>query len=173
MIISEQELQRRLNSQNNLAVSLSIDSSDAVALEEKVEVINIPKREQTPQVKDAGMRIVAGVLAHTQTIKSVAQELNLTPNQVKSAKNSVLIAPARNNAIDRVRELALDKLVQALNLMDEEKFTNADLKTLSRTAAEMSRVVEKLSDKREESSTKLVIYAPSLKAERNYGEIEI
>lgn len=169
MQIDEAELRRRLNSNNNLARE-SLPEPPKIP---SVEIIHPEKTPQTPQVKSQSLRTIAGILAHQAPAPQVARELGLTKNQVISAKHSSVIAPAVKAGVDRVRELALDKLMLSLGLMTEEKLDNASLKDLSIVAANMSRVVEKTSPKESSENIKLVIYAPTLRSEKSYGEIEV
>src|SRR5260370_8172169 len=130
MQISEEELRRRLSSNKNLKNSLSDKIVENI---HPAKVVNIKEshRENIPQVKNDSIRIVAGILSHTQSVSSVARELNLTPQQVDSAKNSPVLRSKINNGLERIRELALDKLCLALGLMTQKKFKNAQLKHLS------------------------------------------
>jgi hypothetical protein len=172
MRIDAQEMERRLNSNKNLANKFSVSKSPVEP--EKIKVISIEPEKRTPPA-DTNTRILAGTLSRQQPAKEVAAALNLTIDQVYKAKNSKnpAVANGRDAAISRVQELALEKTIQALGLMTDEKFFNANLKDLSIVAANMARVVEKTAAKESSTSIQLVVYTPEQRSERSYRTIDV
>lgn len=168
MQIDEKELERRLNSSKNLANTLSNP------IVEKVKVIPIEKDKHSSPLSE-NEQILAGTLAFQMPVKDVARELNITPSQVSYAKNTTnpKVKGPIQATIGRVQELALDKMMQALGLMSEEKFTNASLKDLSIVAANMAKIVEKTTQSDAVASVQLIIYAPEMKRESSYKVIDV
>ncbi len=187
MVITPEEMNRRLNSGKNLQNKLNNKTSmpafefpipDATAsVEPQVKVIEIPTKTNAPQIKDDVLRSVIGSLASQgESVKQIAKDFNVTPNQVISAKNSPKpeIKDAIRDSMSRVKELALDKLMLSLNLMTPDKFDAADLKTLSIVSSNMSRVIDKLTPRDANSSnTQLIVYAPQMKDESKYKVIDV
>lgn len=159
MQISEEELKRRLNSSKNI---LNTPASP-------VKVREIPKREQAPPVSKS-TRVMAGVLHGTgESAKSVAHGLGMSVSQVRDAR----ALPEARVGIERVRDLALDKLMLTLGLMTEDKFLNSNLKDLSIVAANMSRIIEKTSPREGGATLQLIVYTPELKRESQYKVIDV
>lgn len=161
MFISEEELIRRIGSEKNIA---QVDKK-----EEPLKVVPIPKREYTP-TPPKETRTVAGILAGTgASVKSVANSFNMTPSQVRTA----IKTPSAQSGIEKIRELAIDKLMLALGLMTEDKFENSSLKDLSYIAANVSRIIEKTSPRDAAASIQLLVYAPEIKSERMYKTLDV
>jgi hypothetical protein len=79
-----------------------------------------------------------------------------------------------DNAIERVRELALDKLMESLGLLTEEKVKKSTARDISVVAANMSRVVENVTPKQVGGNVQLVLYAPNRVAnESDFAIVEI
>lgn len=76
--------------------------------------------------------------------------------------------------IQTVQEKALDKLMVALNLLDEEMMQSKTGVGVSTIAANMGRIVEKTAAKQNGagSGTQIVIYAPQMRTENRYDVIE-
>src|SRR4051812_9469598 len=110
MVISKSEMERRLNSDNNLKNKLQLEIRP---------IADKPKRDYTPRVTDKQVRIMAGTLAHLDTPANVSREFGLTPQQVRSAANSKdkTVKDAVDATRDRVSELALNQLLGTLNLL--------------------------------------------------------
>jgi DNA-binding CsgD family transcriptional regulator len=173
MQIDAQELERRLNSPKNLVNTVLVPSPAAAG----IKVIPQEPRKNTPQVTDRETRILAGALAaQGESCSLVARELGLTEQQVHSAKYSQkpeIKEPIRN-ITERVRDLAIEKLMLAMGLMTEEKFDGVPLKDLSLIAANMSRVVEKMSARDAVTNNfQLHIYAPQQRTESHYKTVDI
>ena len=74
--------------------------------------------------------------------------------------------------VGKVQETAAEKLMSALGFITDEKLENAKATDLSSIAANMSRVIEKTTEKKENVAAQIVIYAPSLRTEEKYEIIE-
>jgi Holliday junction resolvasome RuvABC endonuclease subunit len=164
MIITEAEMHRRLNSSKNLINSLPPARPSAVRIEHQ------PMHKNTPTAPAELKAVAATLVALGEKSVDVQSALGLSAKQVYSAKNSEAV----KNTVDRVRELALDKMLIAMDLMSEEKFANANLKDLSSVAANLSRVVEKTSP-RENAGThvQFIIHSPQAKNLSQYQVVDV
>ncbi len=172
MEISQEELERRLNSSKNLSASLP-KSPASKAPTAKIQPIEPKVRKHL----DPALRAVSAILANTGDKKShVASQFNINPWQISSAQHSSKqdIKDRVSAGTERVRELALDKLMSALGLMDQDKFERANLRELSAVARDMSRVVECTTEKVvNDSRLQIIIQAPSQKTEDHYKTLDV
>jgi hypothetical protein len=166
MVINDEELRRRLESPKNLANL--IDRSRICTIVSK----SSPPTARAPVV----VRATAGALAIQSSVPEVAAEFKLSPNSVREATHSrnPEVRSRVDNAIERVRELALDKLMESLGLLTEEKVKKSTARDISVVAANMSRVVENVTPKQIGGNVQLVLYAPSRAAsESDFAIVEI
>lgn len=172
MQINQEELSRRLSSSKNIVNKFSTKPKT----KQDVKILPISPKRNEPAIKDNLLRTIIGSLAlQGEPVKEIAKEFKVTPQQVASARVTRVPAVAipRKNSLDNVRELALEKLLLSLGLMTQEKFENADLKTLSIVAANAARIVEKLSPKEVNNSSQLIIYAPEIRSSDRYKVIDV
>jgi hypothetical protein len=166
MIISDEELERRLQSPKNLANLL-----DRSRICTRV-VSSSPPATRAPVV----VRATAGALAIQSSVPEVAEEFQLSPNSVREATHShnPEVKSRVDNAIERVRDLALDKLMESLGLITEEKVKKSTARDISVIAANMSRVVENVTPKQVGGNVQLVLYAPNRVAkESDFTIVEV
>lgn len=164
MLISEAEMNRRLNSTKNLVNSLA--SKDR----QNQTIVRKPLVKHTPPAPEQLKNTAATLVALGEKTSIVCAELGLSPKQVYSAKNAVQV----QNTLDRVRELALDKTLIALGLMTDDKFANANLKDLSTVAANLSRVVDKMSPRESLSQTvQFIVHSPETKSLGSYRVVDV
>lgn len=176
MRINQAELERRLQSPNNLTRSLPgstvyVPDNDNVTFE---------KKEPRPKAKEPPLPTETKILAGSMVrqglpAKDVADSLSITVGQVNSAKNSKdpRVQAAINYSLERVQELAIDKLMQAMGLMTIEKFETASLKDLSIVSANMSRIIEKTRVQEDGTRIQLVIYAPEMRKQSGYKMLDV
>jgi hypothetical protein len=79
-----------------------------------------------------------------------------------------------SKGLNTARDKALDLLMRSLGLITDEKLENCNATTLSKIAADMSRVIEKTGDKNinVDMSTKVLVYKPRQVSEDEYEIIE-
>jgi hypothetical protein len=179
MQITQEELSRRLSSEVNLANSLPV-----LGVPSKGERPGEPRdlnHEQavplTPAKLSKGSKILAGSLARQgENVKEIASSLGLSTSQVNSAKNSKKpeIKGPIQSSLDRVSELAIDKLMTVLNLMTTDLFIGTNIKDLSIIGANMSRIIDKIRTPADVvAPMQLIIYAPEQRAERSYKVVDV
>lgn len=129
------------------------------------------------------MREIVGTAAHFDKLKNVAKAFDVSMSTVANSKVGN-VGPIRKDEdlrdkisknLEVARDKALDKLMDALGLMNPEKMENANLSVLSKVAADMARVVEKtnpLKDTTIDNSTKILVYRPRQNSEDDYEIID-
>ena len=171
MLLDREEMERRLGSSKNL-------------------LNNLPPRDNSVRVhpnhggraigsKNAptSLKIIAGVLAKTEKVSEVAEALDLSPKVVESSKNSKNeeIRSAVEHTTERIRDMALEKLMASLGIINGETLANVSAKDASTVAKNLAGVVNQLSP-REQSGlgqVSLVLYAPKQRNEDHYNVIDI
>jgi hypothetical protein len=176
MRINQAELERRLQSPNNLTRSLPGSTSTVYVPDN--DNVTFEKKEPHPREPSlpTETKILAGSMVRQGLpAKDVADSLSITVGQVNSAKNSKdpRVQAAINYSLERVQELAIDKLMQAMGLMTIEKFETASLKDLSIVSANMSRIIEKTRVQEDGTRIQLVIYAPEMRKQSGYKMLDV
>jgi transcriptional regulator with XRE-family HTH domain len=169
MQITQAELERRLGSSKNLARTLPGEENPNSKFPEST-VVYPEKGSPSPRLS-TGLRIVAGSLsAQGEKTSEVASEFGITPSQVIAAKNSKdpKVSSGITRSIEKVQELAIDKMMLALGLMSADKMEGTPLKDLSIIAANMGRIIEKTRIHEEDERVQLIIYAPEPRTPRSY-----
>ena len=171
---------KKLSAPNGHADSHADSNSQSAATQKsgdqqpKIAVISQPQAVRRPAVPPA-IRTTAAILAESgEPIAEIAKQFQMTPGQVQAARNSPILKQNIDRGVERIRDLALDKLMMALGLMTEDKFQNADLKDLSSTAANLSRVYERTGQRLEQQTNiQLIVYAPEQKPMSGYKVIDV
>lgn len=179
MEISQEELQRRLNSRKNLTNSLKGTGDRTSTLPQSPSgskssnPVVVPLHKDRAEQKPREARALAGILAaQGEPVSEVARLMQMTPNQVRTATKSPKL-PEVTSTVEKVREIALDKVMTALNLMTEDKFENASLKDLSMVASNVSKIIEKTSPKESGPTVQLLVYAPQQREENFYKVLDV
>ena len=190
MFLTEKEAERRLLSSDNLLNKLACVSSNLEPLklvpgslkpkEEKtngatpsnVKASSVPSQliERTPEKR---LSRLASKADKTGTVQSYIKGNEQIIKRASPNSEAFIRATER---LDEVRDIALGKLILAVNSMTDDKFKNADLKELSTVAANLSRVVDKSLPQDSDGSqgqTNIVIYAPQLSDESQFKTMEI
>ena len=156
MLISEEELNRRLASPKNLVNSL--------------HVVKSISRKYSPRAPES-LRVVAGTLAHIDgSVPAVAREMGLSARQVEVAKK----LPAVKTSVERVQDLALDMLIDSLGLLTPERVCEEKAKDISAIAANLSRVYSNVRPaSAEENRTQILIYAPRQRSVEDFEVVEV
>ena len=161
MFIDKKEADRRLNSPKNLLNRLQGAAAPCVKHE--------PMKKYTPPA-DKSVKILAGVLVgQGERPADVQKMLNLTPSQVRSGTE----LPETKHTIERVRDLALDKMLIAMGLMTQDKFESASLKDLAAVTGSLSRVIEKTTPREYGPNVQFIVHAPAQKSLGQYLTIDV
>lgn len=155
-------MDRRLNSGKNLVNSLP-------TMPARPSVVQKPMNTYTPPASKDVKVIAATLIAQGEKTADVCKEFNLSPKQARAELHN----PAVTASIERVRSLALDKLLITMGLMTQEKFENASLKDLSSVAANLSRVIDKTGERDQTNIVQFVVHAPQAKSLSQYKTIDV
>jgi hypothetical protein len=166
MIISEQELQRRLDSSKNLVNVLSPPRpSVPVPNTFPAAPRTVPNHHAETEHKAAlptglvpdGLKTIAASLVRQGVPEAtVCREFNIPAHEVRTADEAKVSA-----SIARVRELALDRLLITLGLMTPDMLATASLKELSTNTANLSRVLDKTAPTEiNDNRVQFLVYAP-------------
>ena len=167
MNINKTELERRLASTRNVLNRLN----------GKPTVIH--KEKDKPRPRGASVpipiKVAAAATAVQTSVKEAAQVFGIGESVVREAKNSKNpeVRDGVNDALERVRSLALDKLMNSMCLMTDDKMNAASVRELSAVAANMSRVVERTGPRDSGANVQLVIYAPQQRKEESYQVVDV
>ena len=92
----------------------------------------------------------------------------------KVGKGKLKLDPSE--AMDDVRQAALNKLMCAMGLITEEKLSKLKAPALAGVASKMSAIIERTmpkEDHNERNAVTLVVYAPQVKEESSFKVVEI
>lgn len=168
MLIDKVELERRLSSSRNILNTLPLRDNT------KVVPLHKTKCHATAQPVPQALKVIAGVLAKTEPIKEVAEALDVSTSVVSRAKNGKEVAKAVDAVTTRIRDMALDKLMASLGIINDENLASCGAKDASLVARNLAGVVDKLTP-REQAGTnvQLIVYAPKQRSEEHYDTIDI
>lgn len=130
------------------------------------------------------LRPIIGASAHLSSVKETAEAFNISTDAVYNLKNGLVhngeqrVQNKENKSkvevlINQAQETAADRLMSALGFMDDDKLKNLGAEKLSRVAADMSRVIEKTTEKKNYVGAQIIIMAPTQKPEDKYDVIDI
>ncbi len=169
--ISSDEAIRRLKSPSNLANLLSVQRPG------KIETILPSSRPPAAPPVSTEVKALSNVLSKLDGADAAASALGLTPAQVRASsrsKNPEVIKKT-SATIERVRDLALDRLMDSLGLLDIDSLRAEPARNISAIAANMSKIVHNLapSDVAASERRTLVIYAPNQREQKDFSVIDI
>ena len=162
MQITQEELKRRLGSQNNLINILgNKDSAEKTY-----------KQEEKAKESE---KVVLGVLAASVRPDKVAAEFGLDKFEVIDNSKDPDIKPKVEYSVKRLQELALEKTMAALGLITDDRLQGAELRELVNAASQFSRIVERTTPKVDSGNQQVNInfFAPTPRSERDYPIINV
>lgn len=144
-----------------------------------------PTRERSMTNLSSVERTIAGVLFNKgeANLKQIGETFHITPGtvgriaagKVQDANNEAILKP-REERINAIQDIAMEKLMASLGLIDGDKLANAKLTDLSRVAVDMSRIVEKTGPKDTNNGNPVVnltLYCPTVKSEKEYKVVSV
>jgi hypothetical protein len=179
MLLTTEEAEARLSSSSNIATRFSCNPEIQMGPIQEAQVISMPKkgREFGKSNMPTFLRTQIAVLSHFENQKDVAKEFSTTQPHVSNIKNGKheQDLDAVEQVLGKVRDVALEKLMASMGLLDSDKLSACSARDLSGIAANMSKVVEKTLPKQQNqvAQVNLVIYAPAQKEESSFRTIEI
>lgn len=193
MLISREEAEKRLTSENNLINRLkgSDETVEPEVVDEKAELVELRPfwnggRRDSKNIPDF-LKEIIGTTAHLEKASNVADAFDVSLSSVENfkharsgddrekGKNRELRARIEKN-LGKIRDTAMNRLMESLNLLTEEKVGKCSAKDISSIAANMSKVVNNVTPEKDvdpDEATKLIIYAPTINQESHYKVVEV
>jgi hypothetical protein len=181
MLINDEDKNKRLASDENLLNRLAkraarVGNSLLISPEtlgRKPEIPNIP-----PLIKEIAATTASCGIA---TNKEMARSFGISAQTVSNVRSGVGIANKDiqkkiDENLGQIRDVAIDRLMQSLGLMDDEKLANTKARDLSSIAANLSKVIDKSlprADTNPLSGVQVIFYSPRMKDISDYEVIDI
>ena len=167
MLLTEEQLEERLNSENNLANRFSGG-----------QVVTLPRRGKKEGERDLTVEERTEIATRARLgegQKFLAKEFRVdqaTISRIENGKSRINESEVESR-IEKVRDLALERLMTSLGFMTNDKLEKCSAKDLSTIAANMSRAVEKTGPREGNNNTQVIIYAPEIRKETSFKVVEI
>jgi len=193
MVLDEERVRERLNSPLNLAnrfsraksieegpkesVRASLSPPQGMDESEESSLKLIPFKEglgrHRPPLPDE-VRDTIAILSHgNDRQKEIAKEFGVSQAEVSYLKTG----RARSNvraSIERVQERAIERLMESLGLLTNEKIEKCNAVNISAIASNLAKVVNQTSPGNlDGSGVNLVVYAPQVRNEKYYKSVEV
>lgn len=168
MIVSKEQIEERINSQSNIAnPELKVVHRGYGG---SVKGQHQPRPEFLKEIQ-------AGLVIDGETESEVALAFGSSQRAVSHAFTGDRLSEESKERItarrSKAQEVALDKLMDTLGLINNEKLEECSAKDLSIIAGNMSKVVDHMDNKSVMNSNVLVIYAPKQKTESEYEVVSL
>ena len=185
MLITEDDKISRLESDENLLSRLEKLKNPLSRVDNAVIVHPIPLGRARGDTEIPTMlKVISATAAEAglATNKELAEQFDISAQTISDARNGRVGARKDSELSDRIRknldtvqDRAIDRLMQSLDLMDDEKLHNCKATDLSSIAANMSRVVEKVSPKSKDAfaGVQVILYSPRVRDLSNYDVIDV
>ena len=172
MLLDKADLERRLKSPRNI---LNLPQLQR----QRCAIVSMPRNGRTKGATNipSPIKIMAGVLAKTESAKDVADALDISKSSVYKASGTnapAEVKAAVDNTTEKIRDLALDKLMGSLGIINDETLANVSAKDASSIARNLATVANQLSPRDAVASgATLIIYAPQQRQEKHFPVIDV
>ena len=130
---------------------------------------------KTPVDIDNRMKIIAqALIKQGVSEREVSRHLNITVQTLRSISEQD--SKKVSSSIEKIRELAIDRLMIALGLMTQDKFENASLKELTNACGQLSKVISQTDPnlvQGEHNNVQFIIHAPIARSIKDYQIIDV
>jgi hypothetical protein len=178
MFISKEELNRRLNSSKNLATVLPQAApktapcvqSDIPSVPNSITPDEVLPSVQTipPSVRSLAVSLVMQGAKINDVARQFSVPVDIITKGLKNPDDKVV------DSMQRVRELALDRLLIALGLMTPDKFESAPFKELTNSVGHLARVLDKTAPSiTNDNRVQYLVYAPPARSLDQYDVKEV
>ena|SRR5438128_726039 len=193
MVLDEERVRERLNSPLNLANRFSRAKSIEEELKEEVRA-SPPPPQGMNESEESSLKIVPfkeglgrhrpplpdevrdtiAILSHgNDGQKEIAREFGVSQAEVSYLKTGRARSSARAS-IERVQERAIERLMESLGLLTNEKIEKCNAVNISAIASNLAKVVNQTSPGNlDGSGVNLVVYAPQVRNEKYYKSVEV
>lgn len=179
MLIDPEKARERLNSPNNLANRLA-EFRNEKKYQFEDGVLSVKKGygrlpAMPPQVR---AEIARDSISGEKTTKEIAEQYSVSTGTVsnirKRAEELTNLRHEQANRIEeRLKEVALEKLMLSMGLITQEKLSELKVKDLASTAASLSKVFGSVRPVGSQPLVNLVIYSPEVRDEKSFKIVEI
>ena len=195
MVLDEERVRERLNSPLNLANRFSSAKSIEEGPKESVRASPpLPPPQGMDESEESSLKLIPfkeglgrhrpplpdevrdtiAILAHgNEGQKEIAKEFGVSQAEVSCLKTG----RARSNvraSIERVQEKAIERLMESLGLLTNEKIEKCNAVNISAIASNLAKVVNQTSPGNlDGSGVNLVVYAPQVRDEKYYKSVEV
>lgn len=188
MILNDDQANARLRSPKNLAnVIAELRNKKKIENDILAPVTTIHEGRDLPRLPDEVKdEIASKALAGLETQSELAAQYGITQAAVSYLKRTrepytpnPQRAPAQSSetqeqSLDRsAKELAIQKMLLAMGLINEDKLARAKATDLAQVAASMSKVVSNVTPKAAVPLVNLVVYAPEIRDESKFRIVEL
>jgi hypothetical protein len=181
MILTQEEIAKRLNSPDNLANVMREESDNPKVKVVKWQGCVNGRPEGKPNLTEDEI-IAAGVLARTMGNATAASVLGISPQTASNIshdnngyRTSDKIDKAMDNITKMAEEVAAEKLLVALGMITEDKLSVCSAKDLSTVAMNMSRTIANVKPGEKNSGVKvsIIMHQPKPSREEHFEMIEV
>ncbi len=174
MRISQKDAERRIGAENNLA---------------NLAVTHAPMPRRGSGKRGAGLpeflRDTMANLAEQDDVKQkdVAEAFEVSDAEVSFCRSGRIggkeptaeRAEKRDERLEKIKDVALIKLMASLNLIDDDRLEKCSAKELSAVAGNLSKIVKDHTDASVSGAPQVnvVIYSPEAKTEKNYRVVDV
>jgi hypothetical protein len=199
MELDKNSAEQRLNSPNNLAnrfgkkrdPGIIANSDDMRILDANIEAsvkeVMIGKsassrksgehnKTYSPEVKT---EVAVLARANTETNTAIAAAYGMDRHlvgKIKAGKDKDVKEDVVKQRLNGIRDVALERLMSTLNLIDDSKLADCKAVDLASIASKLSSVVATSQNEQREQNDRgatLVVYVPEVKSEKAYNMVEI
>ena len=178
MLLTKSQLDSRLSSKDNLINKMK----------DKLEIRPLlhggAKLDGTASRLSFEEQVLVGSTSRLIGSKNTSDMFNISRTHAKNLALGQLdyasgpkkeLAERIYGKLSDVRDKAVERLMESLELLDEEKMKSCNAKDLSAVAANMARVVDRTIPKEsnEINRLNLVVYAPRLKEVKEFEMVEV
>lgn len=177
MRLTGKQAEQRLSSPNNLANRLAeFRKSNKLQLDVDSNTLAVSAGRKLPRLPERIKQEIADkALTGEYTQKELAEEYGVSQPAIGAIKRS---AEAKNLAIidnvdEQVKNMAVEKMMLAMGLIDEDSLTQLRATELASISSQMAKVYAAANPKQNQVAVNLVIYSPEIKEEKSYPVVEI
>ena len=166
MLITQEELLRRLESEKNLINRLNISDKET--------------NDRLIKKAEESKAVIINTLASSDSDANIALAMGADVYDIKDAKVSRQNDEDLSNKVkytkERLYDLAIEKTCKGLGLLSDEKLENADLDKLTKAILATSRVAERMSNRESagfSNNIQITFNAPRARKEADYRVIDV
>lgn len=171
--MTDKELQERLNSPRNLANRFAKVPQQVSQQAPSVSIVTETQSDSSQSEIQSDIPKIPEFLKTVMAIESVS---GLPKRSLLKEFGPLPSRPRSDNRVQNVRDLAVDKLMTALEYLDDDKMATCDAKGLTTVATGLGKIVETMTPKEtiiNGQSMNLIVYAPQVREEKSYQVVEV